>query len=95
MDVRLPALGTRADADIAPSAETAISWIASVPNGAIRVLVERSWITLSGEWAQASMTRLGQATSASLITQHATHRWPVQPGKRLNVIFGVEIPPSA
>jgi len=49
MDVKLSALGARTDADIARSAQTALGWLASVPKGAVQVLVEKGWITLSGE----------------------------------------------
>ena len=48
MDVRLPAFGQRTDADIAKSASNMLSWAASVPDDAIKVLVEDAWITLSG-----------------------------------------------
>ena len=48
MDVNLSALGKRSDADIARSAENVLSWAASVPDGAIKVMVEGGWITLSG-----------------------------------------------
>jgi osmotically-inducible protein OsmY len=52
MDVKLPALGRRTDADIAQSAKNVLSWATSVPDDAITVMVEGGWITLSGivEW---------------------------------------------
>ena len=48
MDVKLPALGQRNDGDIAKSAANMLSWASSVPDDAIKVLVENGWITLSG-----------------------------------------------
>ncbi|MEB0059431.1 MULTISPECIES: BON domain-containing protein [unclassified Variovorax] len=49
LNVKLTELGKRTDADIARSAETALSWRASLPNDALKVMVEHGWITLSGE----------------------------------------------
>jgi len=48
MDVKLPAFGQRDDGDIAKSARNMLSWATSVPDDAIKVLVEDGWITLSG-----------------------------------------------
>lgn len=48
MDVKLPALGQRNDGDIAKSAMNMLSWATSVPDDAVKVLVEDGWITLSG-----------------------------------------------
>jgi osmotically-inducible protein OsmY len=52
MDVRLPGLSERTDADIARSAENVLAWTTGVPNEAIKVKVEDGWLTLSGkvEW---------------------------------------------
>lgn len=48
MDVKLPALGQRDDADIAASATNMLAWATAVPDDAVKVLVEDGWITLSG-----------------------------------------------
>ena len=48
MDVKLSDLGKRNDADIAKSVENALAWATSVPDDAIKVMVEGGWITLSG-----------------------------------------------
>jgi len=48
MDVKPSALGQRNDADIASSAKDMLSWATSVPDNAVKVLVEDGWITLSG-----------------------------------------------
>jgi osmotically-inducible protein OsmY len=52
MKVKLSELGKRTDADIARSAENILSWTSSLPAGAVKVLVEGGWLTLSGdvEW---------------------------------------------
>jgi osmotically-inducible protein OsmY len=52
LKVKLSEFGQRTDADMARSAETKLSWMGSVPTGAVKVLVESGWITLSGdvEW---------------------------------------------
>jgi osmotically-inducible protein OsmY len=47
MDVKLPAFGERDDGDIAKSVRNMLSWATSMPDDAIRVLVEDDWITLS------------------------------------------------
>lgn len=49
LDVSLPGSSDRKDADIARSAENALQWLTSISNGAIKVMVENGWITLSGE----------------------------------------------
>ena len=49
MDVKLPGASKRDDADIARSAENALQWMTYAPKDAIKVMVEKGWITLSGE----------------------------------------------
>jgi osmotically-inducible protein OsmY len=49
MDVRLPGLSKRTDADIARSAHNVLEWTTSLPRDAISVKSENGWITLSGE----------------------------------------------
>jgi osmotically-inducible protein OsmY len=51
MDVALPGLSKRTDADIARSVENVLQWIAFLPQDAIKVMVEDSWITLTGNVA--------------------------------------------
>jgi osmotically-inducible protein OsmY len=52
LKVKLSALGQRTDADIAESAQHVLSWTNSLPQDAVKVLVEGGWLTLSGdvEW---------------------------------------------
>jgi osmotically-inducible protein OsmY len=49
MDVKLTALGERDDADIARSVEMALEWIGTPASKTVKVLVEKGWVTLSGE----------------------------------------------
>ena len=50
MDVKLPGLSKRNDADIARSVENVLDWtISYLPNDCIKVMVENGWVTLSGE----------------------------------------------
>lgn len=53
LDVNLPGLHQRNDTEIARAAAQAIDWHASIPRDAIKVGVEKGWITLHGEaeWA--------------------------------------------
>jgi osmotically-inducible protein OsmY len=49
MTVNLSEFGHRTDADIARSAENVLEWTSSLPAGAIKVMVENGWVTLSGD----------------------------------------------
>lgn len=49
VDVRLGSTAKRTDADIAIAAESALRWHALVPEDRIKVMVEKGWVTLSGE----------------------------------------------
>jgi osmotically-inducible protein OsmY len=48
MDVKLSAFGKRDDADIARSAETALEWMGTPVSTQVDVMVEKGWVTLSG-----------------------------------------------
>ena len=52
LKVKLSEFGTRTDADIALSAQNALRWSMSVPQDAVKVMVENGWLLLSGnvEW---------------------------------------------
>ena len=52
LKVKLSEPGQRADADIALSAQNTLRWSMSVPQDAVKVLVENGWLVLSGdvEW---------------------------------------------
>jgi len=49
LEVRLPALNERTDTDIAESALNFLAWNLAVPSDQVKVMVENSWITLTGE----------------------------------------------
>jgi osmotically-inducible protein OsmY len=52
IQVALSEFGRRSDGDIAASATNILGWTGSLPAGAVKVLVEGGWLTLSGdvEW---------------------------------------------
>ena len=52
IEVRLPSAAQRADDDMAQAALAKLAWNCSIQPGAIQVVVERGWLTLSGdvEW---------------------------------------------
>ncbi|WP_062364895.1 BON domain-containing protein [Variovorax paradoxus] len=49
VSVRLPFDHERTDADVAIAAERALEWHVLVPEGRIRPMVEKGWLTLNGE----------------------------------------------
>ncbi len=77
MTVKLDPSYERTDADIAAAVELALKWHALVPGDRIKVMVEKGWVTLSGEvdWeyqrehaAKAVRPLLGVVGLANLIT---------------------------
>jgi len=49
MDVKLAFDSKRSDADIAQSVENALAWSAYLPANRVKVLVEKGWVTLTGD----------------------------------------------
>jgi osmotically-inducible protein OsmY len=49
IQVQLSGLSQRTDADIAGAVENVLEWTASLPAGAIKVMVEGGWVTLTGD----------------------------------------------
>ena len=49
MDVKLPGSSKRNDADIARSAKDVLQWTTYLPKDRVKVMVEKGWITLSGD----------------------------------------------
>jgi osmotically-inducible protein OsmY len=49
MDVKLPGMSNRTDADVARSVENTLQWLSYLPTDAVKVIVENGWVTLSGE----------------------------------------------
>ena len=49
IDVKLAGSSQRTDADIARSAENVLQWTTFLPTDSVKVMVEKGWITLSGQ----------------------------------------------
>jgi osmotically-inducible protein OsmY len=49
ISVSLPSLSERSDADIASAAENTLEWLSFLPKDAVHVLVEKGWVTLTGQ----------------------------------------------
>jgi osmotically-inducible protein OsmY len=49
IQVKLPQMGLRTDADMAESARNILAWTQSLPSDSVKVVVEGGWLTLSGE----------------------------------------------
>ena len=49
IELNLPALTQRNDADIARTVENALEWIVYLKKDSVKVMVEQGWVTLSGE----------------------------------------------
>jgi len=49
IQVRLISSGVRSDGDIAQSARNVLDWTSSVKSGSVKIMVEKGWITLTGE----------------------------------------------
>ncbi len=49
IEVHLPGVYERTDADIAKSAVAALAWNVTVPRDSVKVMVEHGWVTLEGE----------------------------------------------
>ncbi len=49
LKVHLTGLSMRTDADVAEAVENVLEWTSSLPAGAIKVMVEGGWVTLSGD----------------------------------------------
>ncbi len=71
--VKLTGFSERKDDDIARAAETALSWNEFVPTDKIKIMVEKGWLTLSGEvdwayqrqWATDSVAHLRGVTGVT------------------------------
>lgn len=49
LDVTLPGASNRSDADIARTAENVLEWTTNWPKDHVKVMVEKGWVTLSGQ----------------------------------------------
>jgi osmotically-inducible protein OsmY len=73
MDVALSKSSRRTDADIARLIESVLYWTTAVPQDSVKVMIERGWVTLSGEveWEyqrQAAMGGVRYLTGVTGIT---------------------------
>jgi osmotically-inducible protein OsmY len=59
--VSIPSLNERSDADIARAAQNVLDWMSFLPKDAVHVLVEKGWITLTGEvnWSYQRLSATG------------------------------------
>jgi osmotically-inducible protein OsmY len=64
--VLLPSLSERTDADIARAAENTLSWLSFLPKNAVHVLVEKGWVTLTGQ-VHWGYQRLGATTAVRFL----------------------------
>lgn len=62
MDVKLPGTSQRNDADTARSAENVLAWSSFAPKDSIKVMVEKGWVTLTGQ-VHWDFERRGAASS--------------------------------
>lgn len=81
MDVKLPGLSMRNDADIARSAQNALEWTSSLPNTTLQVKVENGWVTLSGsvEWEYQRQSAICSASSVSATRSPSSRRLRAAP----------------
>jgi osmotically-inducible protein OsmY len=48
LQVQLPSLSQRSDADVAAAVENVLEWASALSAGGVKVMVEQGWVTLSG-----------------------------------------------
>jgi len=65
--VKIPFDNERTDADIAMAAERALEWNVLVPDGRIRPMVEKGWLTLNGEVEWEYQRRAAESAVRSLM----------------------------
>jgi osmotically-inducible protein OsmY len=87
LKVKLPNLGGRTDVDIARSAENVLEWSTSVPNGAIKVMVEKGYVTLSGD-VDWQYQRLAAADSVRFLmgVTGVSDQIGIKPSIKLNTV---------
>ena len=83
IEVRLPAMAERTDADIAAAALHALEWDAAIPLDQVKVTVSQGWVTLEGEvewqyqrrdaeWAVRRLTGVRGVTNLIKVKPRAT-----------------------
>jgi osmotically-inducible protein OsmY len=70
LKVKLAGLDNRTDADIALSIESVLLWSTSIPDGAVKVMVENGFVTLSGDvgWQYQRLAAAHSVRSISGVT---------------------------
>ena len=87
MDVNLMGLGNHKDTDIAHSATNILQWTSFLPDDAVKIMVEKGWITLTGEvdWnyqRDAATTALRYLSGVTGLTNKIT----IKPKVALSVV---------
>ncbi|MDN8615203.1 BON domain-containing protein [Variovorax ginsengisoli] len=67
IEVRPPFAHKRTDAEIASAVDSAIQWNSLVPKGKVHPIVEKGWITLSGEVEWDYQRRAAEASLRNLL----------------------------
>lgn len=70
LKVQLTSLSERSDADIAGAVENVLEWTSLLPAGAIKVMVEGGWVTLSGDvdWQYQKQAAAGSVRTLMGVT---------------------------
>jgi osmotically-inducible protein OsmY len=89
MDVKLPSSGKRTDADIAQSAKSALEWMTSPLGDKVNVMVEKGWITLTGDvdW-QYQKLAAGVAVRYLLGVTGVSNLVIIKPAMKLSAVTG-------
>jgi osmotically-inducible protein OsmY len=89
MDVKLPSSGKRTDADIAQSAKSALEWMTSPLGDKVNVMVEKGWITLTGDvdW-QYQKHAAGVAVRYLLGVTGVSNLVIIKPAMKLSAVTG-------
>ncbi len=85
LKVQLSGARRHTDADIAQAVENVLSWSSALPPGAVRVLVEGGWVTLTGEveWhyqRQAATASVRHLLGVTGVSENITLKPVVEPG---------------
>jgi osmotically-inducible protein OsmY len=89
MDVKLPSSGKRTDGDIAQSAKSALEWMTSPLGDKVNVMVEKGWITLTGDvdW-QYQKLAAGVAVRYLLGVTGVSNLVIIKPAMKLSAVTG-------
>ena len=80
MDVKLLGISERSDADIAQSVTNVLLWTTYLPRDAVKIMVEKGWVTLTGEvhW-NYQKTAVGKAVRYLLGVKGVSNQITVKP----------------